>query len=264
MTNPEYLKVLRQRVQANNKRQTRYAVSLAVTVLLLVISCSMPGLAAEPIPTPTIPVPSTTPLPPSPTVLPTSAAPSLSVSAATPCLIGPGNLSEVVVNLQAGEKAEIVGKLEGFWIVKTSDGSECWVADQGVTVEGDVSAVPNAELPSTPAPLAPAPPANLQAISQTCTVDHSQKSVRYINQFHLTWEDMSSNEDGFHLYRDGTLVAEVTADKTDVVDEFILRNIRSHFYTVAAYNEVGESKSELITLICGGSGGGGGGGGFGP
>jgi hypothetical protein len=174
-------------------------------------------------------------------------------------------LPEIVVNLQAGEKAEIVGKSEGFWFVKTSDGSECWIADQGVTIEGDIAAVPDVEPPPTPAPVAPAPPAHLQAISQTCTVDHSTKSVRHISEFHLTWEDMSNNEDGFHVYRDGTLVAEVPADKTDVIDVVNLKNIRSHFYYVTAYNEVGESKSEGISLICGaGGGGGGGGGGFGP
>jgi hypothetical protein len=261
MTDPEHLMVLKQRVQVNNKRQ---ALSLAVAVLLLVISCGIPGLAAEPIPTPTVPIPSATPLPPSPTVLPTSAAPSLSVSAATPCLTGPSDLDEVVINLQAGEKAEITGESEGFWIVKTSDGSECWVADQGVTLEGDMAAVPNVEPPPTPEPLAPTPPANLQAISQTCTVDHSQKSVRHISEFHLTWEDMSNNEEGFHVYRDGILVAEVPADKTDVVDKVIRRNIRTYFYYVAAYNEVGESKGEVVPLICRESGGGGGGGGFGP
>jgi hypothetical protein len=175
-------------------------------------------------------------------------------------------LQEIVVNLQAGEKAEIIGKSEGFWVVKTPDGSECWIADQGVTIEGDVAAVPNVEPPPTPEPLPPAPPQNLQLIRQTCKVDHSTKSVRRISEFHLGWEDMSNNETGFHVYRDGTLVAEIPADKTDVVDVVDLKNFRSHFYYVAAYNEVGESKSEGISLICseGGSGGGGGGGGFGP
>ena len=268
MANPEHLKVLKQRVQANHKKQTRHALGLAVTVLLLTSSCGIPGLAE---PTPTIPVPSATPLPPSPTLAPaltpTSVLPSLSSSVTVPCLTGPGDLQETVINLQAGEKAEILGKSEGYWVVKTSDGSECWVADQGViTIEGDIAAIPNVEPPPTPAPVAPAPPQNLLLIRQNCKVDHSTKSVRRISEFHLTWEDMSSNEDGFHLYRDGTLVAEVPADRTDVIDVVDLKNFRSHFYYIAAYNEAGESKSEGISLICseGGSGGGGGGGGFGP
>lgn len=52
-------------------------------------------------------------------------------------------------------------------------------------------------------------------------------------------------------------MAEIPADKTDVVDVINSKNDRSHFYIVAAYNAVGESKSEMLTLICNGSGGGG-------
>jgi hypothetical protein len=170
----------------------------------------------------------------------------------------------VVVNLQAGEKAEIIGQSSGFWLVKTADGSECWVAEQGVTTEGDIAMVPSVEAPPTPAPVAPAPPAYVQTIGAICSVDRSVRPIKYINQFHLSWQDMSNNEDGFRVYRDGNRVAEVAADRTDVVDEVIAQNNRTHVYYVTAYNAVGETKSEPIALTCEGAGEGGGAGPGGP
>ena len=176
-----------------------------------------------------------------------------------------------MVDLQAGESAEIVGKSTGFWVVKTAAGMECWVADQGVTTEGELAAIPDVEPPPAPAPAAPLAPTNLQTIGAVCTVNKPPKQpTTYTNQFHLAWQDMSNNEDGFRVYRDGNLIAELSANRTDVVDELTAKNNRPHYYYVIAYNAIGESKSEPITLTCegagtgSGGGGGGGGGGFGP
>jgi hypothetical protein len=258
--------VLEQDVKARDRKQVRRALGLALAVLL-VISCGIISSSTQPVPTATVTAaPTVTPtltLMPTPTPVP----PSLSASAAVPCLKGPGNPYELVVDLQAGEKAEIVGKSNGFWVVKTTAGPECWVADQGVVTEGEVAAVPNVEPPPAPTPAAPASPTNLQTIGAICSTDKSARPTKYINQFHLTWQDMSNNEDGFRVYRDGDRVAELPADKTDVIDQVIAQNNRTHYYYVTAYNAVGESKSEAIALNCegaGAGGGGGGGGGFGP
>ena len=96
-------------------------------------------------------------------------------------------------------------------------------------------------------------------------MDKSLKPAKLINQFHLTWQDMSNNEDGFRVYRDGDRIAELPADKTDVIDKIVASNNHAHYYYVTAYNIMGESKSDGITLTCEGAGsGGGGGGGGGP
>jgi len=224
---------------------------LAFGVVLLMNSCNMPGLA-EPTATATaVPSSTTTPVP-SPTFTSTPIPPPmLSVSTQVPCRTGPGELYDLVINLQAGEKAEVVGKAESFWIVKTAAGAECWVADQQVAIDGEVSALPIVEPPPTPIPSAPAAPDHFKLLSQICSIDHSTKPIMYVNQFRLTWKDMSNNEDGFRVYRDGDLVAEVAANKTDVIDVVTRRNKRVYTYYVTAYNEIGESKSSVEAFSCG-------------
>ena len=82
----------------------------------------------------------------------------------------------------------------------------------------------------------------------------------FVNEFHVYWQDLSENEDGFRVYRDGNLVAELPADKTEVFDHIVAKNNRTYYYYVTAYNSVGESKSEGIGIGCLEGGGGGGGG----
>jgi len=260
MADIQDIDVLKPRDATHKTRQDRRAMCLAVMIFLLSISCGVgPGLSQL---TATASIPA--PVAATSTAVPVPA--SLSVSAATPCRTGPTELDELVSNLQAGEKAQIVGKSTGFWVVKTADGSECWVADQGVTTEGEVAAVPIAKLPPTPAPVAPAAPISLQSISAVCTKKIVKKKTQFVNQFHLAWQDMSNNEDGFRVYRDGDRIAELPANATELVDEVTRNNNRTYIYSVSAYNALGETKSEPIVLSCEGHGGGSAypGGGLGP
>jgi len=159
--------------------------------------------------------------------------------------------------LDSGEEAEIVGKSEGFWVVKMSSDTVCWVSDQGVVPQGDVAALPEVEPPPVPTPAAPAAPANLEVLVVACTRDKSVRPSKFISQFHLYWQDLSSNEDGFRVYRDGNLVAELPSDDTDVIDVISTQNSRTFYYYVVAYNAVGETKSEGVGIACAeGSGGG--------
>jgi len=263
-------KVLKGGVRTGKNKHPRHTLILTLAALL-VISC---GIFSDLQPAPTataVPSPSTTPTTvPTLTFTPTSVPPSLSASGTVACLSGPGEPYGLVVDLQPGEQAEIVGQSNGFWVVRTSAGLECWAADQDVMTEGEVAGLPNIEPPPVPTPSAPTAPINLQAIDASCTVNKPpNQPTSYTNQFHLAWQDMSNNEDGFRIYRDGDLVAEVPANKTDVIDELTARNNRVHYYYIIAYNSVGETKSEAIALTCEGDGGGGpgfggGGGGFGP
>jgi uncharacterized protein YraI len=220
-------------------------------IILLMNSCNILSLV-EPTPT-AMPTSTVTPvLSPTSTFTPTPIPPPmLSVSTEVPCRAGPGDLYDLIVNLQAGEMVEIVGKAEMFWIVKSTVGAECWVSYEQVNIEGEVAALPVVVPPPTPIPTLPAPPAHVKLIKQTCSVDYSSRPAMYVNEFHLTWKDMSNNEDGFRVYRDGDLVAEISANKTDVIDVVIRRNKRVYMYYVNAYNEVGESKSEVVTFSCG-------------
>jgi len=114
-----------------------------------------------------------------------------------------------------------------------------------------LSTLPAVTPPSTPVPAPPAAPAHLGLVKRNCTVDRSVKPIIYVNEFRITWTDMSNNEDGFRIYRDGDLVAEVSANATNVTDIVSRRNPRSYSYYVTAYNEIGESKSDTKVFTCG-------------
>jgi hypothetical protein len=113
------------------------------------------------------------------------------------------------------------------------------------------SALPAVTQTSTPISAPPAAPLHVDLLSQNCTIDRSVKPMMYVNRFRLTWSDMSNNEDGFRIYRDGDLVAEVAANVTNVTDVVSRRNPRSYSYYVSAYNEFGESKSDIKLFTCG-------------
>ncbi|MBN1453078.1 MAG: hypothetical protein JW963_18835 [Anaerolineales bacterium] len=257
MARSAHSRVLVQSLKVGDKKGAGWALGLSLAVLL-VISCGLFSSPAQPAPTGTVtPVPS---LAPTSTVAPTStpAPPSLLASVAVPCLNGPGDAYEQVAGLQSGEEAEIVGQSEGFWVVRTAAGSVCWVPDQGVVAQGEAAAVPEVEPPPVPTPAALVAPANLEVLIVACTRDKSVKPSKFVSQFHLYWQDLSSNEDGFRVYRDGNLVAELPADKTEVIDKITTQNSRSFYYYVVAYNAVGEAKGEGVSSACvEGSGGGG-------
>jgi hypothetical protein len=112
-------------------------------------------------------------------------------------------------------------------------------------------------IPPSPAPSAPSAPVNLEVIGTSCTVDKSVDPAKFVNQFHLYWQDLANNEDGFRVYRDGDLIAELLPDETDLIDEVVSPNNNPHFYYIIAYNEMGEAKSEFVSIQCTESGGGG-------
>ena len=88
--------------------------------------------------------------------------------------------------------------------------------------------------PTNPGGQAPAAPANLRGDA----VDD--------NSVQLTWDDQSTNEEGFKVYRSeaadqqGTLVATVGADVEVHVDEN-LADSTTYFYRVHSYNAAGQS-----------------------
>ncbi|MFP4202482.1 MAG: fibronectin type III domain-containing protein, partial [Candidatus Acetothermia bacterium] len=58
----------------------------------------------------------------------------------------------------------------------------------------------------------------------------------------LTWNDRSNNEEGFNLYRNGSKITTMSADKTNYVDTDLNAN-RSYSYRVSAFNSSGESEA---------------------
>lgn len=66
--------------------------------------------------------------------------------------------------------------------------------------------------------------------------------------FKLTWQDMSDNEDGFWLYRDGNRVAELLPNTVEYMDIFeLVKGSRTSTYYIVSYNSAGQTKSELLS-----------------
>jgi uncharacterized protein YccT (UPF0319 family) len=86
---------------------------------------------------------------------------------------------------------------------------------------------------STPAP--PSAPTNL------ITVTISQDAAT------LSWTDNSDNEEGFKIYRDSNLVANVSVNVITYEDTG-LQAATDYRYLVKAYNEIGETQSSLCVV----------------
>lgn len=66
----------------------------------------------------------------------------------------------------------------------------------------------------------------------------------------LSWSDNSSTECGFRVYRDGSEIADLSANTTELCDQGASTN-SSHDYYVEAYNDVGANSSSTITVSTG-------------
>jgi uncharacterized protein YgiM (DUF1202 family) len=169
----------------------------------------------------------------------------LSLRAESACRTGPGEFYDSIANLESGRQVEILAKTETYWLVKYSVVTECWIADQQINVNGDISAVPVITPRPTPSNLLPlAAPENVK-LKVTC-----KKEQKFIDEVLLTWTDMSTAEDGFRVYRDGNVAAAVPANTTQVVVVGETTSNIIHYYYVAAYNANGEIKSQPQTIFC--------------
>ena len=78
----------------------------------------------------------------------------------------------------------------------------------------------------------PAPPVAATNLTPSM-VSHSE--------VHLMWEDNSNNEDGFGIYRDDSLIANVGIN-VNAYNDIGLQPATHYQYTVIAYNQIGESQ----------------------
>lgn len=95
-----------------------------------------------------------------PTLVPTftPSVPQVTVSTATNCRTGPGQVYDLLDALLVGQTREVVGKNSGvpnYWVIKRLNGSgTCWLWGQYATVTGNTSNLPEYPVPPTPTPKA--------------------------------------------------------------------------------------------------------------
>ena len=212
-------------------------------------------------PTATLPPPSETPTPEftaTITLTPTPEVPMASVSVNTNCRTGPNIQFDLIGALNVGQTAEVVGRYQNgaYWIIKTPGSSgNCWLWGNYATVTGNTSNLPEYTSPPTPTPYPPLAPKNFD-VDIACTL---QTMPVYINlvDIELSWSDEATNESGYRVYREGTLIATLDANATGADDNATLAALwligspkPSLTYAVEAFNSAGTSGKVEKTVSC--------------
>jgi hypothetical protein len=183
----------------------------------------------------------TTPIPFS-TITPTPAVgPVFTFTQQANCRKGPNTLYESLGFGQVGEQVPIQGLSDpaGWYYVQLPAGTRCFAAGSTGDVSGlldDLPVIPAPPLPvlATSTPPAPAAP-TLSLNNQVC--DATQYVVR------LSWNNVEG-EDGYRVYRDGSLIATLGANVT-VYDD-VSPDYNAHAYRVEAFNASGATSSATV------------------
>jgi hypothetical protein len=227
----------------------------ALALLLATLACNLPSTSPTDTPSPTgTPTSTETSTPsPSPTATDTplipisgvSSPPQVSVSVATNCRTGPSTKYDLIIALQPGQAAQVVGKYtpSNYWIIKTPAGGICWLWGQYASITGDTSSLPEFPVPplptsrftstpqftttstGTPAPTdTPTPtstateappqgPANLTQ-SRTCNGGFRGVTPIWIEDVSLSWQDIATNETGYRVSKNNSPLPDIPADST--------------------------------------------------
>ncbi len=223
-----------------------------------------------------------------PSATPTASGVTLTVNTATNCRTGPDTAYPITMVVQPGSTMTVVGKYSSnYWIITMPTGGTCWLWGQYATTIGDTSTLPEMAAPPPPAVvqssdntnsnsndsdssdssdsdnsnsntlviplvpiiLAPAAPTNLDITRQCVTLTKPEDLFPSFQQTTtFTWTDASSNETGFNVYMDGSLLATVSANTQQYIHKFtvMLPPSATASYGVQA---VGASKSSAIKEV---------------
>jgi hypothetical protein len=182
---------------------------------------------------------------PTATLTPTYSVPLLKVNESTNCRSGPGQAFEILFTFLPGASTEIVGSYpqDGYWIVKMPNSQQtCWIWGEYSTASGSHWTVPSMTPPAPPTQSPPGGPSNLK-YTYFCTLAGEVTTD-------LSWSDRADNEQGYRVFRNGTLVATLPANAT-TYSETISININNVLsYSVASFNQSGSSPQSTVTFSC--------------
>jgi hypothetical protein len=168
---------------------------------------------------------------------PTYSVPMLTLREATNCRTRPGQIYEILVTFPVGHTLEIVGRLESedFWLVKSieSPAGTCWLWGKFADVAGSywtAAAVTFVTPPPTPTTAAPLYAPSSPIYEYDCDYFNNTFSIL------MTWEDRADSEQGYRIFRDGVLVAELPAESTSYAETIIMPADRSAEYSIQVYS----------------------------
>jgi hypothetical protein len=182
---------------------------------------------------------------PTVTITPTYSVPMLKVDESTNCRSGPGQAFEILFTFLPGASVEIVGHhpQDDYWIVKIPDSQEtCWIWGEYSTPFGSHWTVTTMTPPAPPTQSPPAAPGNLR-YNYFCTLAGELSTD-------LTWSDRANNEQGYRVFRNGTLVATLPANATAYSETISININDTLIYSVESYNLAGSSAQNSISFSC--------------
>ena len=191
-----------------------------------------------------------TPTPLSITATPTFAKPFLYINDNAQCRTGASPNFQVVAALSTGITVELIGKdtAQSAWLVKVSNsGSTCWVLAGDGSPSGDYESLPEV----TPQPSTQKPP-NVPIFAGWPWFCTYSNGVIYKATVDLSWIDPAHDANGFRVYRQSTLIADLPAATTTVTDKTDVVIGTDLTYSIEAYNDAGLSPRRTITIqsIC--------------
>ena len=177
---------------------------------------------------------------------PTFQNPRLYVNSDAKCRTGTGSNSKVLASFTAGTTLDMVGRSSAAdgWLVKVPDGSAtCWIRVLESSPSGSFQDLPEVtpqpstrQLPSAPVEMSwPFYCSYVAGVLYKITID-------------LSWVDLANDANGFRIYRQDQLIADVPADTkaySDTADVVLGSQLT---YSVEAYNDAGVSPRLVKTI----------------
>ncbi len=181
----------------------------------------------------------------SPAVATATAKPTLFINTdKSKCRSGPGANFKLIATFSTGTTVDLVAKdsADSYWLVKDpSSGGICFVQAQDATPAGSFESLPEV----TPQAATNNAPARPGSINYTFSCDNASVTAK------LSWTDNANNENGYHVDRLGSQIADLPPNSNSYTDTTNYTLGSQMTYSVEAYNDSGVSQSRTITFTCG-------------
>ncbi len=162
--------------------------------------------------------------------------------------VAPGASGDISVAMTAPATA---GDATGYWILTSDSGQNFGTSfyvkiKVGGTTTGTTGTV---TVTATGAVAAPAPVNNPTFSGLVCTPDTSNP-IKYKHTGTLAWEDLSTNETGFKIYLNGTLLTTTAANAVTYPVDSVYLDAGQVTYGIEAVNNGGSAPVKVVSITC--------------